>query len=101
GEEFGFAAGSPYRPHDPLTSRPVQIDDRDLGALGGEQLGDLLANIAPGASHYGYLILELHPFPSPPPRCHLHCPAGRRYQGRPPGTAANMIGETLRTWMSP
>src|SRR6516225_932117 len=63
GEQFGFATACPNRPHDPLTPRPVQIDDRDLGALGGEQLGDLLANIAPGAGHYGYLILELHPFP--------------------------------------
>ena len=48
---------------DPLAARPVEVDDRDLGALGGEQPGDLLADIAAGAGDDRDLILELHRVP--------------------------------------
>jgi hypothetical protein len=44
-----------------IAARSVEIDDRDLGALGGEQPGDLFADIAAGAGHDRHLILELHP----------------------------------------
>ena len=48
-----------------LPARPVEIDHRHLGALGGEQLGDFLADIAAGAGHDRDLILELHLVQSP------------------------------------
>ena len=46
---------------DALAARLVQIDDGDFGALGGEQFGDFLADIAAGAGHDRHLVLELHP----------------------------------------
>src|SRR5262249_62293289 len=60
GEQLGFPATCPDPGHDPLAARPVDVDDGDLGALGGEQFGDLLADIAAGAGHHRYLIFELH-----------------------------------------
>src|SRR6516225_1283827 len=55
----------------PPAPRPVDVHDRNLGALGGEQLGDLLADIASGPSHDRNLIFELHrSAPSSSPRRH-------------------------------
>ena len=62
-EQLGLAAGLPDRVHDALAARPVEVDDRDLGALGGEQLGDFLADVAAGAGDDRDLILELHGAP--------------------------------------
>src|SRR6516162_2330011 len=71
GEQFGLAARPPDRAHDALAPRPVDVHDRNLGALGGEQLGDLLADIASGPSHDRNLIFELHRSdPSSSPRRH-------------------------------
>ena len=59
-EQRGVAARGLDRVGDALAARLVEIDDGDLGALGGEQFCDLLADIAPGAGHDRHLILELH-----------------------------------------
>ena len=45
---------------DALAAGPVQIRDRHLGALGGEQFRDFLADIATAAGDDRDLILELH-----------------------------------------
>ena len=58
--ELGVAARRLDRVDGALAARPVEIDHRDLGALGGEQLGDFLADIAAGAGDDRDLILELH-----------------------------------------
>ena len=58
--KLGVAARGLDRVDGALAARPVEVDDRDLGALGGEQLGDLLADIAAGAGDDRDLILELH-----------------------------------------
>src|SRR5262249_1593639 len=101
GEQFGLAARAPDRAHDALAPRLIDVDDRNFGALGGEQFGDLLADIASGASHHRNLIFELHLWPHPSPsRCH-YISNGARQQVRPRRTAANMIGEMLRKWISP
>ena len=60
GEQLGVAAGCLDRVDGALAARLVEVDDRDLGAFGGEQLGDLLADIAAGAGDDRDLILELH-----------------------------------------
>ncbi len=54
---------------DALAARLVQIDDGDFGALGGEQLGDFLADIAAGAGYDRHLVLELHSFLFLPGSC--------------------------------
>ena len=60
GVELGVAALGLDRVDGALAARLVHVDDRDLGAFGGEQLGDLLADIAAGAGDDRDLILELH-----------------------------------------
>src|SRR5262249_38422968 len=100
GEQFGLAAQALDRAHDALAPRPIDIDDRNFGALGGEQLGDLLADIASGASHDRNLIFELHLSALAPPAV-ITFTKRTRQQVRPRGTAVNMIGEMLRKWISP
>src|SRR5262249_29562600 len=100
-EQFGLAARPLDRAHDALAPPPVDVDDRNLGALGGEQLGDLLADIASGPSHDRNLIFELHRSAHRPRPTVITFTKGTRQQGRPRGIAANMIGEMLRTWISP
>jgi len=74
-EQLGLAAVLPDGGGDPLAARLVQVDDRNLGALGGEQPGDFLADIAAGAGDDRDLILELHRFPLRPcPPVSLHVP---------------------------
>ena len=42
-----------------LGRRQVEVGDRDLGALGGVDVGDLLADAAGGAGDDGDLVLKL------------------------------------------
>ena len=96
-EQLGLAAGLPDRGRDPLAARLVQVDDRNLGALGGEQPGDLLADIAAGAGDDRDLILELHRLsPFVPARVSLHSPRQRGNKCRPRGIAANMLGRNAQ-----
>jgi glutamate-5-semialdehyde dehydrogenase len=60
GEQRGLAAGGLDDVYNARAARLVEVNDSDLGAPGGEQPGNLLADIAPGASHDRHLILELH-----------------------------------------
>src|SRR5262249_21070648 len=82
----------PDRAHDALAPRLVEINDRNLGALGGEQLGDLLADIASGTSHDRNLVFELHLSAHHPRPAVITFTKGTRQQGRPRGIAANMLG---------
>src|SRR5262249_11928580 len=100
-KQFGHAARPPDCKHDPLAARPVQIDGRDFGAFGGEQLRNLLADVAARASDDRHLILELHALAQrSPPRCHYIC---RRWAAirAARGSATNMIGELFKKWITP
>src|SRR5215472_16477552 len=96
GEQFGLAARAPDRAHDALAPRLVGIDDRNFGALGGEELGDLLADIASGASHDRNLIFELHLSAPRPAPAVITFTKRARQQVRPRGSAANMIGRNAQ-----
>jgi hypothetical protein len=78
GEQLGFPATCSDPGHDPLAARLVDVDDGNLGALGGEQLGDLLADIAAGAGHHRHLIFKLHCRPIGCAPLSLHLPMACR-----------------------
>src|SRR5262249_36241099 len=84
-EHIGVAALGLDRIHGALAAPLVEVDHRDLGALGGEQLGDLLADVAASAGDDRDLILELHRTLS------LFLTTGREYMahGAPARTVAS------------
>jgi hypothetical protein len=53
GDEVGSAAGVPDRAHGLLAARRVAAADGDVGALGGQRLGDRAADAAGGAGDQG------------------------------------------------
>src|SRR4029079_19382151 len=76
------SAAVPVPRRDGLAARLVKVEDRNLGALGGEQPGDFLADIAAGAGDDRDLILELHRFPPRPCPPVTTCPPEGRQPAR-------------------
>src|SRR5262249_9666486 len=75
----------------------VERGGGDFGARGGEELRNLLADVATRASDDRHLILELHALAPRRRPAVITFAAGRLQHGRRPrGTATNMIGELLK-----